>query len=83
MNSTNEIEGRSIGDLPNIDKCQQCKSMDLIPLRNVVCEDVMTNKDVTRDIIKCNECECIHYLNSGRLSYEFIPDTIKHLNEFK
>lgn len=82
MNFKKEIEARSTGrKLPIITKCKMCNSSDLRIIRNIICEDIMTNVEVTRDVIECKDCECIHYYNEDKnLCYEFTPTVLKSRN---
>jgi hypothetical protein len=57
--------------LENINACHVCGSVNIQPLSKVPVPDFFTNEDILRDIVFCNDCETMHYIEDGTISYEF------------
>lgn len=57
--------------LEEIKNCHVCGGSDLIPLLGVPVPDMMTDVEIIRNILLCNDCETVHYIDDGVISYEF------------
>ena len=57
--------------LEDIKLCHVCSSSSLRPLINVPVPDIFSDEDIYRDVLMCNDCETIHYVDDGLISYEF------------
>ena len=58
--------------LTSVKNCHVCGSLDLIPIYQVPIPDLYTDEDVLRNVLKCGECDTLHYIdNYGEVAYEF------------
>jgi hypothetical protein len=57
--------------LENINACHVCGSSNLQPISKVPVPDIFTDEDILRDIVFCLDCETMHYIEDGDISYEF------------
>lgn len=58
--------------LEDIKNCHVCGSNNLTPFINIPVPDIMTNEDVMRNVLMCDECETLHFIEeNGDVSYEF------------
>lgn len=58
--------------LEDIKNCHVCGSTNLIPRLNIPIPEMFTEEDTLRDVLFCDDCETIHYIEeSGQISYEF------------
>lgn len=57
--------------LESIRNCHVCGGNDLVPMDNVPVPDIFTDEEIRRFVLFCNDCETIHYIDNGIISYEF------------
>ena len=62
-----------------IKQCKICNSTDLTFIENLEHEDIMlssVDEAIYRidDVVKCNLCDTIHYLEEGKICVEFNPE---------
>jgi len=57
--------------LEDITNCHVCGCNSLTPLLNIPVPDIMDNVDVMRNVLMCNDCDTLHYIDDGMISYEF------------
>ena len=58
-------------------KCSCCGSTNLKDVKDFEMEHILTNAPMIRDVSICKECESVHYIENGRLSYEYTPEVCK------
>ena len=69
--------------LTDIKACHVCNGTNLIPKYNIPIPDMFNDEDVLTDILFCNDCETMHYVNEGLILYEFNIKVNKRLNKEK
>jgi hypothetical protein len=57
--------------LEDIRRCHVCGGYNFTPCSHVPIPDFYTDEDIYRDVLICNDCDTIHYIESGEVSYEF------------
>jgi hypothetical protein len=57
--------------LENIRNCHVCSSTNLVPRLNVPIPDLMTDEETNKDVLQCDDCDTLHYIEEGSVSYEF------------
>lgn len=57
--------------LEDIKTCHVCGSIKLIPRLNIPIPEIMTNEEINRDVLQCDDCDTLHYIEDGGVSYEF------------
>ena len=58
--------------LEQITNCHVCGCNSLTPLLNIPVPDIMTDEEVIRQVLVCNDCDTIHYIeDDGSIAYEF------------
>jgi len=57
--------------LENIKFCHVCNSGNLTPLTNIPVPDVITDEEIIRTVLMCDDCDTMHYIENGQVSYEF------------
>lgn len=57
--------------LTDIKNCHVCNSNNLIPKYNIPVPDMFTDEETKRDVLFCGDCETMHYIEDGGISYEF------------
>lgn len=57
--------------LEDIKFCHVCHSSSLFPISNVPVPDIFTDEEIRRDVLMCDDCETLHYIEEGQVSYEF------------
>jgi hypothetical protein len=67
--------------LEDIKKCSVCNSGNLIPRYNIPIPDMFTEIDIYRDTLQCNDCDTLHYIDEGLVSYEFTAKLGQTLNK--
>jgi hypothetical protein len=69
--------------LTDIKNCHVCGSIDIMPMEGVLVTDFYTDEEIRRTVIFCNECETIHYIEDGTISYEFSCKINNLTNNYK
>jgi hypothetical protein len=54
-----------------------------MPMEGVLVTDFYTDEEIRRTVIFCNECETIHYIEDGIISYEFSCKINNLTNNYK
>ena len=57
--------------LEDIRKCHVCNGTNLKIILGVLVPDLITDIETIRDVLSCDECETIHYIEEGQINYEF------------
>lgn len=57
--------------LEDIRFCHVCHSSSLFPVSNVPIPDYFSDEEMRRDVLMCDDCETLHYVENGEISYEF------------
>jgi hypothetical protein len=57
--------------LENIKNCHVCGGINLTPRLNIPIPDIFTDEEVLRDVLQCDDCDTIFYIDNGVISYEF------------
>ena len=57
--------------LEDIKNCHVCGSNNLTPLINIPVPEILTDEITMRSVLFCEECESLHYIEDGNISYEF------------
>jgi hypothetical protein len=63
--------------LDDIKNCHVCGSRQLTPRLRVPISDILTGEETIREVIQCEECDTLHYINDGVIEYEFSCSTNK------
>jgi hypothetical protein len=68
--------------LEDIKICHVCHGEKLGILRDILIPDLFTDEEVLRDVVRCYECDTLHYIEDGEVRYEFpitnkIPKNIR------
>jgi len=57
--------------LEKIKNCHVCGGVQMVPRIQIPVPDIMTNEEILRDVLQCEECDTIHYIDDGTVAYEF------------
>lgn len=57
--------------LTDVKQCHVCYSIKLIPRYNIPIPDILTDEEIRRDVLQCDDCDTLHYIEDGEISYEF------------
>ena len=63
--------------LEDIKNCHVCGGKKLTPGLRVPISDILTGEEVIREALQCEECDTLHYVCDGIISYEFSCSTNK------
>jgi hypothetical protein len=57
--------------LEDITACHVCRGGNLQAIGQYPVEDIMTGESMNRTVLFCHDCETVHYIEYGEISYEF------------
>lgn len=58
-------------NLNDIKECHVCHNNNLEILVNVPISNLLTDEETIQNVMKCNDCDTIHYIEEGEIRYEF------------
>jgi hypothetical protein len=58
-------------NLEDVHNCHVCGSVNLVPRYKVPIPDMFTEEEILRSCLQCDECDTLHYIDNGVISYEF------------
>jgi hypothetical protein len=57
--------------LTDIKNCHVCSSPRLTPRYGIYVPDIFTDEEIKRNVLQCDDCDTLHYIDNGTISYEF------------